>query len=178
MDGLSMIFDEFIGITDISDCTLSRLRTAVRAVILEKNCIWMMRSKRGDYKFPGGGVKKGETMHDALRRELAEETGFVLTDDIRMLGRIIEQRPDSVVPYAYFRMESLYFQCTLTGERRVSNLTQKEQDWKLESVLIPIEDAIMANNAEKENTQAYSWVERETLALTKVDEWLKSQQKC
>jgi 8-oxo-dGTP diphosphatase len=39
----------------------------------------MLQSPRGDWEFPGGQVEEGETLTDALEREILEETGVVAT---------------------------------------------------------------------------------------------------
>lgn len=51
-------------------------RHAVRAVILDEDRILMVQSNKGDYKFPGGGIEKGESPEEALVREVLEETGY------------------------------------------------------------------------------------------------------
>jgi len=56
------------------------LREAVRAIIFSNGKIAMVKSeKEGYYKFPGGGIKNGETHEEALIRETLEETGLSIS---------------------------------------------------------------------------------------------------
>ena len=57
------------------------LALGVRVMMIDKNCVLLVRHTYVDGWFmPGGGVKRGETLDQAARREAHEETGAVLNN--------------------------------------------------------------------------------------------------
>lgn len=58
-----------------------KVRISAKAIIIRNGRLLLMRAKDRDgdyYLLPGGGQKHGETLHDALVRECAEETGALV----------------------------------------------------------------------------------------------------
>jgi len=52
-------------------------RNSVYGVIIHENKILLVRTRTTNaLTFPGGGIELGETMHEALKREVSEETGI------------------------------------------------------------------------------------------------------
>lgn len=150
--------------------TIISRRTAVRAIIVEQEQILMVRSDRGYYKLPGGGVEKGESRADALKREVAEETGFIDCRIIEELGTVTEQRPDQSVPDAYFHMESHHFLCELgTREQFAQSLIGYELEEGYRPVWITISEAIDANVQVYATDQSNVFIPRENFVL----EWLQ-----
>ncbi|MFA1642093.1 NUDIX hydrolase [Chryseomicrobium imtechense] len=81
-------------------------RTGVRAIIWSGQDLLMMKSNRGDYKFPRGGVEAGESDKQALARELLEETGY--TDFVirELAGQAIQTDPDRIEKGAWYHLRS------------------------------------------------------------------------
>lgn len=66
-------------------------RLVVAAVIRDGDRVLLLERNPADYlgglfELPGGLVEPGETLHQALRREVAEETGLILAASDRYLG--------------------------------------------------------------------------------------------
>ncbi|MDO4283557.1 MAG: NUDIX domain-containing protein [Clostridia bacterium] len=62
------------------------MKCVVTAIIKKDNqCLMVQEAKEscyGKWNFPGGGLKAGENVIDAIKREVKEETGF----DIELIG--------------------------------------------------------------------------------------------
>jgi len=56
---------------------------------------------KGEWWFPGGRIKKGETLQEALHREVKEETGLTITEYklINVYSRVFPQRHDITIAY-------------------------------------------------------------------------------
>ncbi|MEV1046687.1 NUDIX hydrolase [Streptomyces sp. NPDC049916] len=80
----------------------------VIGIIRQGNEILLVREGLGTdggmrWSLPGGGVEDGELMHEALRRELREETGLLVGDPVRtaFLMHIDSERHPSAVAAAF-----------------------------------------------------------------------------
>ena len=93
------------------------VRNSAKALVLHEGKILVNRctSRFGDYyALPGGGQREGETLLEAVRRELLEETGFRVVP-LRLSGlyeRVCENRADGASHKLYF-----IFLCHLAEEQ-------------------------------------------------------------
>jgi 8-oxo-dGTP diphosphatase len=69
------------------------LRKAARAIVKRDDGLiaFQHMSNMGHHKLPGGGIEFGESVEDALRREIQEEVGCSI-EIIREVGVVIEYR--------------------------------------------------------------------------------------
>lgn len=109
---------------DISDREGYYHRKAVRAVLSDGagRVALMHARQRNYYKLPGGGVDEGESLVDALDRELMEEVGAKATVT-EMLGEVVEFRD-----FVKMKQTSYAFSASLNGEPSAPSPTQSEVD--------------------------------------------------
>ncbi len=76
-----------------SGLSAAKPRITARAIIMspDNRCVLMHAAKYGIHTLPGGGVEEGETIEEALLREIAEETGCTI-DFYEPLGYVEENR--------------------------------------------------------------------------------------
>lgn len=101
-------------------------RPSVRAIIINDNKIAMVYSKKYNYyKFPGGGINKGEDNMDALIREVKEETGLIVKrDTIKEYGYVIRKEKGDFTDI--FLQENYYYLCDVEKEVGLQHLDDYE----------------------------------------------------
>lgn len=66
-----------------------KLRQKVRAVVVNDDGEFLLVRphgyREGEWTLAGGGVEEGETAHQAIRREIAEELGVMLEEELERL---------------------------------------------------------------------------------------------
>lgn len=91
---------------------LPRIRVA--ALLIENGRVLTVRHRKGDAEYhllPGGGVEFGESLSDALEREVAEETGVL----VRVGDPILVS--DTIAPDGSRHVVNITFDCKRLSRR-------------------------------------------------------------
>ncbi len=104
------------------------IRPSVRGIIIKNNKLAMVHSLKYDYyKFPGGGMEKGENQIQTLIRETKEEAGLIIKPDtIKEYGMV--KRKDKTLNGGLFLQDNYYYLCEIEDERKKQNLDDYEKD--------------------------------------------------
>lgn len=145
------------------------VRNAVRAVIVRGGLVVMVRSKRfGEYKFPGGGMKEGETHLDTLVREVREETGLtVIPSSVKEFGSVREMRRDLFADRIFIN-DSFYYICDTEDEIRETRLDPYEREFGYE-MLVTSPSVAIKRNLSLRSKSAPTWLMREVTVLRELE---------
>jgi mutator protein MutT len=110
----------------------SQVRQRVAGIIMKNQKILLMRRRKDSrefYVFPGGGVEKGESLEEGLKREIIEETGLTI-ESFRLLfemdSTFPEQQSGSNQKEYYFLVEAFSGTSEL-GEPEKTRMTTHNQ---------------------------------------------------
>ncbi len=125
---------ELLGTPGLSQ---ARPRLTARAIVLspENRCALMYAAKFGIHTLPGGGVEEGESIEDALRREITEETGCRIVS-FEPLGYVEENRA-----HADYTQLSYYYIVRTQDETLHPHLTALEAENGTRAMWCTLEEA-------------------------------------
>ena len=95
---------------------------SVEAIISKGNSLLFLRRQnspaKGQWWFPGGKIRKGETLGEALYREVKEETGLEVIKSklVNVYSRIFDERHDIAIAYL----------CNCKGDKIILNNEHSE----------------------------------------------------
>jgi ADP-ribose pyrophosphatase YjhB (NUDIX family) len=148
------------------------LRNAVRAIIINGSKILMAHLEKTDeYKFPGGGRNKNETIEEAIKREVLEEVGYNVIKVNEQIGTITEYAIAKEGRNNIFKMISEYYLVEIENKQLKQNLEEYEMELLFKPCWTEVKNAYKINldkiNRKCETT---SGINRETIALKKLNE--------
>ena len=192
----SLPFSLTIGLPEAAIGTYARItRQAVRLVAVRDGRLLLVRNRREDVKFPGGGIEPGETDLQALQRECREETGYSLsgtphtpdtthttdTPDTthtpgtpRLLGTVVERHYDGRAENTLFEMTSRYYLGEVGDQVWDQQLDDYEADMAFEPVWVTVQEACDNNLRLVDGPESgrNRWVIRDTAVLVLIGELL------
>lgn len=155
-----MIIEIFSDGIERRDIVKSFHRCASRGIIIKDNLVMLLYVPKLDiYTFPGGGVENNETKSECLTRELAEETGWVVTN-FRETVTVMEYFVDST-------WENTYFICEVDLEHKGElHLTREELEYGIKEVWMSLPDALsLLDTYESKNEYGSNIHTREFIGL-------------
>jgi len=102
------------------------MRPSVYGVIIKDEKILLVRQWDG-YDLPGGGIEPGEDMHEALKREIHEETGLTAA-----VGKIVTCETSFFKwdENNYWHSLLLYYICEVVeGELSIDGIEESEKEY-------------------------------------------------
>lgn len=115
-------------------------RPSIYALVLKDNAI-LLNPQFDGWDFPGGGINLGETLDDALEREVREETGLsVKRDKLLYVDSDFYLHPGTK---KYFQSIHLYYTGKdVAGEISTDNFDAHERGYLHKAEWVPIEKAL------------------------------------
>ena len=152
---------------DYADCTHSFSRDSARSIVIRDGRIAMIHSQKYDYyKFPGGGIEKGEDPVGAMIRETREETGLiVIPETVREYGYVHRIQKSDYDSTECFVQDNYYYFCDALEDLTSQNLDDYEAEEAYELVFVEPASAIRANRSVKDSPYNPMMFEREVHVL-------------
>jgi 8-oxo-dGTP diphosphatase len=100
----------------------------VAAVVFDADCVLLVRRAKaplaGEWSLPGGAVELGETLEEAIVREVTEETGLPVTPlQVVKAFDHIDRDAEGRIRFHYVLVD---FLCRIEGEDRKSVVLERE----------------------------------------------------
>lgn len=135
-------------------------REAARAIIFKNEKLAMVKSHLENfYKFPGGGIEKGEDHIEVLIRETREEIGLTINPtSIIPFGYTVEKRKSIYNEEEGFEHVSFYYFADALDLGDSQQLDKYEEELEYELAYVDLETAYLANIKKQDK---FPYLERE-----------------
>ncbi len=152
---------------DYADCTRLFSRDSARSIVIRDGKIAMIHSQKYHYfKFPGGGIEKGEDPIGAMIRETREETGLiVIPETVREYGYVHRIQKSDYDATECFVQDNYYYLCDALENLSAQDLDAYEAEEAYELTFVEPKTAIKANRGIKESPYNPVMLEREARVL-------------
>ena len=152
---------------DYGRCAHSFVRNSARSIIIKNGKLAMIHSLKYDhYKFPGGGIDKGEDPVEAMMRETREEAGLiVIRDSIKEYGYVHRIQKSHLEPDTTFIQDNFYYLCDVEEERVPQELDDYESEELFQLEWVEPRFAIEKNLASMKRFLVPEMIEREARVL-------------
>ena len=152
---------------DYDKCTHSFVRNSARSIIIKGKKVAMIYSVKYDYyKFPGGGIEKGENPVDAMIRETREESGLVvLPDTVKEYGYVHRIQRSDRDKTECFIQDNYYYLCKTADEAVSQELDDYEAKETYTLEYVDPEVAIRKNRHVVQSPYNQMMFEREARVL-------------
>ncbi|MDR0963186.1 MAG: NUDIX domain-containing protein [Clostridium sp.] len=125
-----------------------KMRVGVRGVAVNQGKLLMIIGNHGYYSFAGGGIEPGETIEEAVRREMLEETGYSVACVSRILGIEQNYKISRVIDNVFYHMIYYICECHIDmNSQAMQQLETHEAAAGLRCAWVKPQDAIKQNCA-------------------------------
>ena len=148
------------------------IRHSARCINIKNGLVAMVHSAKYDYyKFPGGGIERGESKESAMIRETQEETGLVvIPETVEEYGYVHRIQKSDRADEDYFVQDNFYFICDVEEKARSQRLDDYEEEEKFTLVYVEPDKAIHVNRSVNHGPKDQIMIEREAKVLELLKE--------
>ena len=152
---------------DYKNCTHTFVRNSARSIIISGRTLAMIHSIKYDYyKFPGGGIEKGEDPMDAMVRETREEAGLVvMPESVKEYGLVHRIQKSDMDETECFIQENYYYLCQAETGAVAQQLDLYESEEKFTLEYVEPETVIAKNLSVSASPYDPVMFEREALVV-------------
>lgn len=153
------------------------VRHSARCIHIKGGLVAMVHSNQFDYyKFPGGGIEKGESKEQAMIRETLEEAGLtVIPESVKAYGYVHRVQKSNHAQEDYFVQDNFYYLCDVEEGLRPQKLDDYEAEERFTLEYVQPDRAIFVNRNAPHGPTDQIMLEREArvLELLKVEGYFR-----